>query len=61
MNDDITTARIGELTYERDIARLANRQLLKDLAEMKTELAQLRMERERLKVELQKAEGRKDD
>ena len=54
MNDDITTARIGELTYERDIARLANRQLLRDLMDLKFEIAKLRMENNRLKAEVDK-------
>ena len=54
MNDDITTARIGELTYERDIARLANRQLLRDLTDLKLEIAKLRMENNRLKAEVDK-------
>ena len=59
MNDDITTARIGELTYERDIARLANRQLLRDLTDLKLEIAKLRMKNQRLEAELQKKEGKK--
>lgn len=61
MNDDITTARIGELTYERDIARLANRQLLKDLTDLKIELSTLRMKCARLEAELKKAEGMEND
>ncbi len=54
MKDDIITARIGELTYERDIARLANRQLLRDLTDLKIEIAKLRMENSRLKAEVDK-------
>ena len=59
MNDDISIARIGELTYERDIARLANRQLLRDLTDLKIEIAKLRMKNQRLEAELQKKEGKK--
>ena len=59
MNDDISIARIGELTYERDIARLANRQLLRDLTDLKIEIAKLRMKNQRMEAELQKKEGKK--
>lgn len=59
MNDDIAIARIGELTYERDIERLANRQLLRDLTDLKLEITKLRMKNQRLEAELQKKEGKK--
>ena len=61
MNDDITFERIGQLTYELDLAHLANRQMLKDLTDLKLELATLRMKCARLEAELQKAEGNKND
>lgn len=54
MNDDITFERIGQLTYELDLAHLANRQMLKDLTDMKIEIAKLRMENSRLKTEVDK-------
>ena len=59
MNDDITFERIGQLTYELDLAHLANRQMLKDLTDLKLEIARLRMKNQRLEAELQKKEGKK--
>ena len=61
MNDDITFERIGQLTYELDLAHLANRQMLKDLTDLKLELSMLRMKCARLEAELKKAEGKQDD
>lgn len=60
MSDDITTARIGELTYEMDVARLANRQLLRDLTNLKLKLAMLEKANDRLEAELEKERSKHD-
>lgn len=61
MNDDITFERIGQLTYELDLAHLANRQMLNDFDDLRNENDRLRKECARLEAELQKAEGKQND
>lgn len=59
--DDITLHRIGELTYELDLARITNRQLLRDLTDLRLDNAKLRMKVNRLEAELNKLNGGIDD
>lgn len=58
MNEEATAAEwIGELANELADAKLKNRQLLKDLTDIKINYAMLRMRCERLEAELQKRKG----
>jgi cell shape-determining protein MreC len=59
--DDISFEQIGRLTYELELAHLANRQMLNDFDDLRNENDRLRKECARLEAKLRKAEGDKND